>query len=137
MKDAGVVDTVKVLPIPKSKNHIHLRLQNMADLYDSNAKTYQVSVSAIAAALWRQANQLKPVDFSSIKITEMSLSGNMDIKEMRARKIHWITRDDAKLAASSVNYEFCPDHVQVEPQRIRVFSIEYGSKMEDTPVFLN
>jgi len=51
-KDAGVVDAVKVVHVPKSKNHVHLRLQNLADWYDSNAKTQKVDLEMIADALW-------------------------------------------------------------------------------------
>lgn len=87
-KKAGIVDTVKIVHVPKGKNHIHVRLQNLADLYDSNSKTYKVSVATIADTLWKYANSLSPVDYT-MDIKEMSLTGNMELKEMWDRKIQW------------------------------------------------
>lgn len=84
-KDAGVVDTVKVVHIPKDKNLIHLRLQNLADLYDSNCKTHTVDISKIADALWNSANMLKPHSYDMINIKELSLTGNMYLDEMQSR----------------------------------------------------
>jgi hypothetical protein len=55
-KEAGVSNTVKVVHIPKEKNHIQLRIQNIADLYDSNSKTATVDLPFIADALWAAGN---------------------------------------------------------------------------------
>ena len=59
----------------------------------------------------------------------MSLSGNMALKDMLTRKIHWKTQDDNKkkyksnrLNQSSYNI------IDMEPQRIRVFQVEYHSE---------
>ena len=59
----------------------------------------------------------------------MSLSGNMALKDMLTRKIQWKTQDDNKkkyksnrLNQSSYNI------IDMEPQRIRVFQVEYHSE---------
>ena len=38
-KNAGVSDQVKMISIPKSKNVLIVRLENLADLFDKNAET--------------------------------------------------------------------------------------------------
>lgn len=115
-KKAGVVDTVKVVHVPKEANHVHLRLQNLADWYDSAAKKQTVSLKTIAEALWKHANALKPVDFESVEIEEMSLTGNMKFKEMWERKIKWATTDDDKFPSKSpVSYDMSVDSIDLEP----------------------
>jgi hypothetical protein len=37
LKEAGVVDTIKFVTIPKAKNQILLRVQNIGDLFDVNS----------------------------------------------------------------------------------------------------
>jgi hypothetical protein len=78
-KDAGIVDSVKVVHVPKAKNLIHLRLENLADLYDSNAKNYTIDLEKLANSIWLTANAKKPVDYKTMEIKEMSLTGNMEI----------------------------------------------------------
>lgn len=126
-KRAGVVDTVKVVHVPKARNLVNVRLENLADLYDSNHQTYKINLSGIAKALWKSANALNPVDFEALEINELSLTGNMLLEEMKARKIKWQTVDDDKdeFPRSAVEQEFTPDVVTLEPQRIRVFELKF------------
>lgn len=135
-KKAGVVNTVKVVHMPRWKNSIQLRLQNLADLYDSNSETATVDLAAIADALWNAGNMGNPVTYQDLEIKELSLTGNMELKEMWARKIKWATVDDDKedFPESAVDYDFTPSQVKLEPQRIRVFSLKYSV---DEPKFLS
>jgi len=134
-KAAGIVDTVKAVLIPRAKNLVHVRLENLADLYDSNSQAYTVSLSSVANALWAAANKLKPVPLGSVQITELSLSGNMLLEEMQARRIHWKTVDDAKTGATqhyaADDCQHAPDCVKLEPQRIRVFAMEFTPASDD------
>lgn len=59
-KDAGVLNTVKVVHIPKEMNLIHVRLENLGDLYDTDSQLHTVDLSKIADAIWVSANQLSP-----------------------------------------------------------------------------
>lgn len=94
--------------IPKKKNLIHVRLENIADLYDSNSKTHTVDLEKIADTLWLSANQLAPHAYDMLNIRELSLTGNMFLDEMQARKIKWKTVDDdsTEFPRSAVDYEF-------------------------------
>lgn len=133
-KEAGVIDTVKVVPIPKGRNHVQVRLENLGDLYDSNSKTANISISRIAYALWGNANIIPQTENQPvIKIEELSLTGNMAIKEMWSRKIKWATVDDdsTEFPQSAVDYDFDGYNVTLEPQRIRVFSLKYSVESVD------
>lgn len=111
--------------VPKWKNHLVVRLQNLADLYDSNSKVEVVNLHAIADALWKSGNMGNPsAAYDGLQIEELSLTGNMKIEEMWSRKIKWATVDDdgsSEYPQSAVEYEFTPTQVKLEPQRIRVF----------------
>ena len=78
----------------------------------------------IAEDTTQTVNLLKVLEWFSAEgsdIQELSLSGNMDIAEMRARKVQWKTADkpDKKLISYDQDYE----KIQLEGQRIRVFKV--------------
>ena len=66
-----------------------------------------------------------PVNYNSLEIKEMSLSGNMAIEEMLERKVQWKTVDQVasnkKLDYSVGDFE----NVSLEPQRIIVFLAKF------------
>ena len=57
----------------------------MEDVYD-NWKTYKVDLNEIADTFWKSANVNYPIDYS-VSFKEMSLTGNLEIKEMMDRKV--------------------------------------------------
>lgn len=114
--------------VPKYKNHVVVRLQNLADLYDSNSKTEMINLQEIAQALWKNGNMGNPTAaFDDLQIDELSLTGNMKLEEMWSRKIKWATLDDDsnEYPVQAVDYDFTPSQVKLEPQRIRVFSLKF------------
>jgi hypothetical protein len=48
----------------------------------------------IGDALWQSANKRNPIQYKSVKIEEKSLTGNMNLSEMKERKVQWLTADD-------------------------------------------
>lgn len=95
--------------VPKYKNHIVVRLQNLADIYDSNSRTQVINIHAIADALWKSGNMGNPNSgYDDLQIDELSLTGNMKLQEMWSRKIKWTTVDDEsdEYPMSAVDYEF-------------------------------
>ena len=66
----------------------------------------------------------------------MSLTGNMELKEMLDRKIRWKTVDDAQ-DSFKLSYVVEDEILTLEPQRIRVFHVTYSSTEQDTQTFLN
>lgn len=98
MIDLGISDKVKVDLIPMEKNKVMLRIVNLADLYDGdNESDYrQIDTNAIAESLWLAANPSDSSDDFECKITEMSMTGNMPLKEMEERRLKWKTVDDDK-----------------------------------------
>ena len=82
--------TVKLVTIPVKKNQILLRVENLADS-GSNAIVY---LDCMATYLVWSANLLNPPFQVSNTIVETTLTANMDLKEMLARKLQWKTLDD-------------------------------------------
>lgn len=81
---------VKLVTFPIAKNTFQIRVENMDDMYYSQS----VNLTAIATALWNSANAEHPSPIGTIKMKELALGANLDIQEMRSRKINWHTRDD-------------------------------------------
>jgi len=75
-----------------------------------------------------------------MEIKEMSLTGNMENKEMWQRKIQWKYADKTSTSEdfpqTAVSYDMTLKSIDLEPQRIRVFSIKWATAGEDT-LFLN
>ncbi len=92
----------------------------------------------ILDTLWMQANVAMPVNYLSLDIKEMSLTGNMAIEEMLERKVQWKTfnhiASNKKLDFSVGDFE----NVSLEPQRIRVFLAKFTPQSfdENTERFL-
>jgi hypothetical protein len=83
--NSGLQEALSYVTIPLAKNQFELRIENLADVYD-NGKTYKVDLNKIADAFWKSANVNYPIDYS-VRIKEMSLTGNMEINEMMDRKV--------------------------------------------------
>ena len=66
----------------------------------------------------------RSVSIPTWDISEMSLTGNMYLKEMMERKIKWKTVDDKETPElSKLDYSTDFDKITLEPQRIRVFDV--------------
>jgi hypothetical protein len=92
MRKAGVVGTVKLVTIPQGLNKILFRLENLADHFDLGA-TQQVNIKTLVEGMWRSSNESEVPEYS---LTETSVTGNMPVEEMQARRLKWKTVDDGK-----------------------------------------
>lgn len=134
LKKAGVNETVRMVTIPRGKNSFDIRLENLADNYDSQEKNAMRSVSLpdIVNAMWMEANGW--TKYGSYTATELSLTGNMKYAEMSKRKIFWKTRDDEKLGRVQqdgvIEGMGASGEVLLGPQAIRVFNIMYTAAEE-------
>ena len=120
LKSAGVQDTVKLLVLPREKDILMFRLENLADL-DSGVGEASVDLEKIARAYWDAVNTSEP----SITIVETTINGNMPIEEMRSRRLQWkadgikqteTTKDDSN------------DMVSLKPMQLRTFTVSYKSQ---------
>lgn len=137
---SGLNGTARIVTIPKAKNNLFVRLENIADLYDSDAVNKTLNLTNIMLHTWQSANMLNNVTAPTadqIKITEMSMTGNMELQEMLSRKVKWITKDDDKedFVKSNISYDDDFTMINLEPQRIRTFNVTFdlGSTLEETP----
>jgi hypothetical protein len=127
---------------PLAKNKILIRLENIADLFDSESTPAKVNLDFVKA-LYKEANS-KALDDSSMKvqIKEMSLTSNMEIEEMLSRKIQWKTRDDPNGQPATMKQDFSIDElnqIKLIPQRIRVFEatlVQKSKESEESFLFL-
>jgi len=110
---AGVKGGVRYSIVPRGKNLLNIRLQNLADPFDEIAKTVKVDLSGVAMALFGDANPNSKQE-PKVSFKELSLTGNMALDEMRARKISWKTVDDHKLK-SKIDIGGDASYVTLEP----------------------
>ena len=83
--------TVKMVVLPKAKDVLIFRLENLADL-DSGADTASVNLNFIAKAYYLSAN--RGTDEVNFTVTETNINVNMPIEEMKARKLKWRSEGD-------------------------------------------
>ena len=128
-KECNIGDSVKIVTIPVGQNRLTVRLENLADKYDKNSKTETVDLfECHLRNLWDQANPaLAGQRKLRFVVKEVTLTGNMGIEEMQARKLKWRTVDDDKPGLEkdmvSPDPAMPTKPVTVEPQRIRVFDV--------------
>jgi len=123
---AGIKNNVKMVSFPVDRNVITVRLENIADINDlgeNPAKGERIAFKWLLQQMWKSANGAD-IDAKDITIKEKSLTGNMDIEEMRERKIQWKTKDKVN---RKITHRFDGQYVDLELQRIRVFEVTFGS----------
>ena len=101
-----------------------MRLENIADIYNSNSqvKIQTVDLAKVINGLWSLANN-SACEFS-FTADETNLTGNQSYRTMEENKIKWLTVDDAFNAGDST-MEDTLSALQLQPQRIRVFKVVY------------
>lgn len=130
--EAGVDERMKVETFIEDRNSILLRLENLADIFDSNGQLVYKSVNlqTLAEKLYEFANnnEVTNADFT-VAIQELSLTANQPVADVAANKIQWKTVDDSAVSSkveSSEPFETATV-VQLQQQRIRVFRLTYSS----------
>jgi hypothetical protein len=129
-KENGQDFAVEYWTLPVKKNQVLARFTNLADKFDSkDSKTRFIDVHSFAQKLLQDANKGKPTGISSVKIEEVSLSGNMPETEVVAhhQQFRWRGDGDDKMLAQ-LAYKPTADKeesIALEPQQIRQFRITY------------
>lgn len=123
------------MTLPVERNKVLIRVENLADKAED---VKVVNVTCIATAMWQSANILDPTALVEPSITETTLSANMPLAEMLEHKIKWRTVDDETRRGhkTSPSYGADPTAVQLEPQRIRQFKVDFNSKTATPNLFL-
>ena len=125
LEAAGVTNTVKLVVIPKEKDVLFFRLENLGDL-DSGVGSVMVELEAIVDAFQLAAKTVS----DRVSIVETSITGNMRIEEMRARKFHWKTADESVATSSPIDGV---SSVSLKPLEIRAFIVDYSK--DETALF--
>ena len=80
-----------------------VRFENLQDLFDkkdTNTKS-QIDVKKFATQFYSDAND--GATPTTVKIEEVSLSGNQPQSELIKNKFHWIGEDDAEMEKKGLN----------------------------------
>jgi len=94
------------------------RIENLND--DVFAFPKYVDMYGLVEPLWQYVNGDEKYDYD---LTETSVTGNMPISEMEARRLKWKTgTEDQEKELSDYSL------VKLESMRIRVFVVEYKPK---------
>ena len=95
MKDNGINEMMKLELYAMGANNIMMRIENIADVFDSDGNViYQeVNVEKLASQLYEIANNGSN-HLASIEIEETSITGNQSYQEMEANRFKWKTTDD-------------------------------------------
>lgn len=72
-----------------------IRLENLQDKFDYASEPVVVDKEQLVKDLWYRSNPNTPMP--SYKLVETSITGNMPVEEMEARRIHWKTTDSSEV----------------------------------------
>ena len=95
LQEAGFTSEMKLELFTTGKNKILMRVENIADTFDSHgALVYQqVNLKTLIDSLFTLVNG-DQLPFTSV-VTELSLTGNQSYEEMASKRLHWKTVDDS------------------------------------------
>lgn len=77
--------------VPMQKNKIMIRVQNLNDEYDGISQPLSIDMDSIAKIFWLEMNPENTTP--TYKITETSITGNIEVNQMEQRRLKWKTVD--------------------------------------------
>lgn len=130
---ASLPNTLKIVTFPLKRNNILLRLENVADNFDSNVagSLLYFKIKDYAANLYSSQNGNRST-LSYINVVETSLTANQPYSEMLAHKVKWYGADDANVTEPAWPKDRADFEVALQPQRIRVFDVEFIPTLNGT-----
>ena len=125
---------LKLQQFPEARNQVLIRLENLSDLFDGTPEeTPTFDLQAYALSLYSSANE--GASPASVTITERTLSNNQDMKTMLDNKFKWKSADSANpRLAQPYPEDPSATTVALQPQRIRLFRVQYTASSEDTQI---
>jgi len=117
----GVQAPVRMLTYPLGENKIMIRFDNLHD-----AESKKVDLFNIGIDMWEYVN---PGVAAQIAFSEVSITGNMFLQDMKDRKIKWNYKGKT---APKAEQKVDGDEFEVEPMGIRTFVASYTVKGEET-----
>jgi hypothetical protein len=124
MLNAGIHGRVKLVTVPMKQNKMLIRVQNLADNFDDSAKTANVNMTLVVAGMWKAAHSVDSI-VKPYTLVETSITGTIPMSEMQSRRLKWKTDADDVLPQSKLSYSIDDGMIQLEPMRIRTFTLEF------------
>lgn len=118
------------------RNSILVRVENIADIFNSNGEVIfqQVNIRELANQLFVYVNDCY-IDFT-VDIEELSLTGNQPYSTMSENKKRWLTADDETVIRNVRESIDTEDVIELQQQRIRVFNFKYTVAVQQPASFL-
>jgi len=111
---------------PLERNKILARFENLADRFDTDAKAEFVDLNQFAKTFFYDANKNTQYDLSHVEYTEVSLSNNQPLKDIKNFEWRGVDDDTFKGGPSPT-----PDNgtkIALDPQAIRQFTFHYTKR---------
>lgn len=117
---------LKYVLVPVEKNKMFVRVQNMNDHFDGATDALPIDMEAFAKKYWADQNPTAALE--SVKITEMSVTGNLEKSVMEERRLHWKTTEEPSGPQTPESQD------GVQPMQIRVFQVEFTPGPKDIEI---
>ena len=116
---------MKVEVFAMGANTVLMRIENIADVFDSNGEVIfqEVNVLALATNLFETANNHETFKFG-VSIEEVSLTANQSYEAMANRRLKWKTVDD-QFDKIQTSEDTGFTRVFFQQQRIRTYQVNY------------
>lgn len=126
LKSTGFTDQSKLELFTMGKDSLFMRVENIMDIFDTNGEVQYIKIklNQLAHGLYTLVNGLDTNE--DVLIHELSMSGNMNIEDMRNRRAHWKTVDDVTVGRKARATEDQWDEIELQSQRIRIFQVFYN-----------
>lgn len=133
LRTAGFpVGPAKIEYMPVNRSQIYFRFDNLEDKFDQGNKgqkqdTSKFNLRNFTNMVWLKVTGKKITDNQYNWISEMSLAGNQEAYWVENKKLPWQAEDDDLIDWSLYpsNPNRFSDTLTLEPQRIRMFYLEY------------
>merc|ERR1711918_163560 len=89
LKSTGFTDQSKLELFTMGKDSLFMRVENIMDIFDTDGEVQYIKIklNQLAHGLYTLVNGLDTNE--DVLIHELSMSGNMNIEDMRNRRAHW------------------------------------------------
>ena len=125
-RDNGINDQMKVELFAMGANQLLMRVENIADVFDSKGEVIytEVNVFDIARQLYALSNDVS-MDTVHVHLIETSLTANQNYADMEKTKLHWNTVDDNMSIDSGLEDGETFMALKFQQQRMRTFKAKF------------
>lgn len=130
MKQVGLPELSKIEYFPYNHSQIYFRIENLEDTFDHHPSkekepTPYFNSTKFTEMVYRRVHNRELTEKDYYWAGEMSLSGNELRESMLEQKVIWVGDDDDFVEDYKYPKDKSDTVVSLEPQRIRMFYMEF------------